>query len=369
MKTYRITLTGENIPFSKGSVVVYHGGEAGRVFPTEEFSFGGSFLLTFDENGRIYEIGNDLRTNPDSRLSSPQLGLPVPAGGFALAFDANCDLLMQAYQAAMADGVIYCSTMSMPFELFPLTAEYLPGKNAVKISCPETRGPKEGDVSFLAVGNSHTYFNGTPLKFMALCQAAGKSHYVEYCTRGAAKLSEFADEQHPWGQLLREKLSARAYDYVVLQDYSATSKSELESALQVILPLVEANGAKPLFYISLFAESATKERIKEVRAFSLSLANKYHLPVASGNHAFDACRQALPETDLWADDRAHQSKEGSYLAACHWLQAFVGIDPCGNSYTAGLEKKLAEKLQQIAKESALSARKDLELISKTENIL
>ena len=365
MKTYRITLTGENVPFSKGSVVVYHGGEAGRVFPTEEFSFGGSFLLTFDENGRIYEIGNDLRTNPDSRLSSPQLGLSVPAGGFALAFDANCDLLMQVYQAAMSDGVIYCSTMSMPFEIFPLTAEYLPEKNAVKISCPETRGPKEGDISFLAVGNSNIYFNGTPLKFMALCQAAGKSHYVEYCTRGAAKLSEFADEQHPWGQLLRKKLSARPYDYVILQNYSTAKQEETEAALQIILPMIKENGAKLLLYIPAFGAFTSKEWICESRDFLLALAKKYDMTVASGNHAFEACRQALPETELWADDRAHQSKEGSYLAACHWLQAFVGIDPCGNSYTAGLDASLAEKLQQIAKESALSVKQDLELISKS----
>ena len=55
-----------------------------------------------------------------------------------------------------------------------------------------------------------------------------------------------------------------------------------------------------------------------------------------------------PEINLIAEDGGHHSKEGSYLAACTWLYSFGGIDPRGNTYTAGLDTETVSALQNEA---------------------
>lgn len=86
-----------------------------------------------------------------------------------------------------------------------------------------------------------------------------------------------------------------------------------------------------------------------------ALSEKYGIPASPVALAFrDAILDGWGQT-LYADDRSHHSKEGSYLIACTWLDAFLDVSPVGNTYTAGLDAETVRRLQNAA-EDALPVR-------------
>ncbi|MBS1333871.1 MAG: hypothetical protein HP049_05340, partial [Clostridiales bacterium] len=145
----------------------------------------------------------------------------IPAGGFLIAFGAGADeRLKQCYDTAFEGAMLYNATMSVIYDVRgTLDAE----TRQLSIAYPAPEPETDETLKFLFVGNSMTYFNGTPLKFKALCRAAGIDVSVTYCTFGSAYLSEFADETHERGRALRRALNDKAFDYVVLQDAGGAS--------------------------------------------------------------------------------------------------------------------------------------------------
>ena len=81
------------------------------------------------------------------------------------------------------------------------------------------------------------------------------------------------------------------------------------------------------------------------------MAEKFEAAVAPSAVAYYRCMRDGVEVNLCADDGSHHSAAGSYLIACTWLRAFMGISPVGNAYTANLEEGLAKTLQEIALKS------------------
>ncbi|MBR4853028.1 MAG: discoidin domain-containing protein, partial [Clostridia bacterium] len=215
--------------------------------------------------------------------------------------------------------------------------------------------PSKDAIKFLFVGNSTTYFNGIPIKFKGLCQAAGVEVVVDYCTNGSAFLSEFADANHERGKKFRNMLNAKEYDYVVLQDAAGAGYNAMEKAVGTMLPLIEKNGATPLLYMRYSNDLDPETRVDSFYKHYLNysrLSVKYDIDYAPVSGAFLKCIETNPEINLFADDGGHHSWEGSYLAACTWLYSYLGKDPRGNSYTANLPAATATALQNIAYEIA-----------------
>ena len=50
------------------------------------------------------------------------------------------------------------------------------------------------------------------------------------------------------GKLLKEKLAATKYDFIVLQDNGNADYSDSKPAMDKLIPMVEKNGAKPVLY-------------------------------------------------------------------------------------------------------------------------
>ena len=88
-------------------------------------------------------------------------------------------------------------------------------------------------------------------------------------------------------------------------------------------------------------------RRKQIEA----LSEKYGLPVAPAALAFRSLIRETGGEALYADDRSHHSKEGSYLIACTWLDAFLDVSPVGNTYTAGLDAETVRRLQNAAEDA------------------
>lgn len=347
---FTCNITGYDQKTSSGCVVVYPNNTTStRVIGSSEYAFRYAKLLIFDKNGVLIEAGGDLLANENGVYGSPQLTVKIPAGGFMVAYTSGAPSgLSQCYTTAMEGAMLYNATMSV---IYPVHGEYNKSTNKLRIAYDKPVAPSKDAIKFLFVGNSTTYFNGIPIKFKGLCQAAGVEVVVDYCTDGSAFLQEFADPSHTRGKKFRSMLNAKKYDYVVLQDAAGAAYNKMEESVGIMLPLIEANGATALLYMrysnDLDASTRVNSFYKHYRNYS-RLADKYDLEYSPVASAFLKCIETAPSINLFADDGGHHSWEGSYLAACTWLYSYLGIDPRGNTYTANLPSSTATTLQNIA---------------------
>ncbi len=347
-ETYSVT--GVDVKTSSGGVFVYpNNTDEVRVIGASEYNFRYAKVLIFDKDGVLIEAGGELLANENGVNGSPQLTVKVPAGGFLVAYTSGAPSgLSKCFTTAMEGAMLYNATMSI---LYPVYGEYNANTSKLRIAYNNPVEPSKDAVKFLFVGNSTTYFNGTPIKFKGLCQAAGVEVDVDYCTFGSAFLHEFADETHERGKKLRNMLQFTEYDYVVLQDAAGASYYDSEAAVATILPLIKENGATPLLYMrysnDLDPETRVASFYKHYSHYS-RLSQKFDIEYAPASSSFLKCIEDHPEINLFADDGGHHSYEGSYLIACSWLYSYLDIDPRGNTYTANLPEATAKALQEMA---------------------
>lgn len=343
-------ITGFDVTTSAGGVFVYpNDTDEVRVIGSSEYNFRYSKVLIFDKSGFLIEAGGDLLANENGVNGSPQLTVKVPAGGFLVAYNSGAPVgLSKCFETAMEGAMLYNATMSV---IYPVYGEYDKTANKLRIAYDNPEEPSSDAVKFLFVGNSTTYFNGTPIKFKGLCLAAGVEVDVDYCTFGSAYLHEFADETHERGKKLRNMLKSEKYDYVVLQDAAGAGYNDMEASVATILPLIKENGATPLLYMRYSSDVDPGTRVesfyKHYSNYS-RLADKFDIKYAPASSSFLKCLEEYPDIDLYADDNSHHSAEGSYLIACSWLYAYLNIDPRGNTYTANLPAATATALQETA---------------------
>ena len=348
MKRFSIDKLQINVPANDGVVVLSAGDEV-RVYCAKEYNLIQAQVLVFGADGRLQEAGGNLYTNPDGKLGSPQLTLRVPAHGFAVVFgkDAGSDLF-DCHAFAMEGAMLYNATMTIDREVFGS----FDGKT-LDVWYEENVHGNPMAIRFLFLGNSCIYFNGVPLKFRALCRAAGLAVDVTYCTVGGAFLRQYLDPEHRCHQKMKEVLKAKKYDFAILQDANAATAEETENSVRGLLPYLKENGARLFLYAR---SAATAEPIKN-REETARLWESYYragkafdAPVAPAVLAFARCMERYPELELYADDRSHHSAYGSYLVACCMVETYLRIDVRGLAYDAYFGTEVASKLQEIAHE-------------------
>lgn len=327
-----------NTPLKSGKIVVLEGGESGRTFKSADFNLRYAYILTFDKEGKLIEGGANLLSDS----SSPQLAIKVPAGGFAVVFDSQSSSLLKYYNKIFDGVMIYNGTMPLIYDM-SASIDRQNKKLSVRFGNPVE--PTKETVKILFVGNSSTYYSGTPIVFEGLCRAAGLNVKVYYCTYGSSNLGQFADPNHDYGKTLRNKLNTGKYDYVVLQDAAGSSLNATDSSVATILELIKANGATPVLYMRY--STSIEGTYKYVQIYG-QVGSKYKIKVMPSAQAFAYSLKDYPSINLYADDGGHHSHAGSYLAACTWLYSLFNVSPVGNKYIATLDKSTAEKLQNIA---------------------
>ena len=348
--TIKLAVSGYDRQPEDNEIIVFNGEkDAKRVVSTTEYDFRRFGIMIFGENGLLYEAGGNLYPNQDGRFGSCQLSFTIPENGFAAVFGGDAgEKIWDVYRYAFEGAMLYNATMVIPREVFGTL-----DKAASSLTlCHDNAKPyDENAVKFLFVGNSSTYFNGTPLKFRSLARSAGFNTEVTYSTFGSAFLHEFADENHERGKFMRAKLAERRYDYVVLHDAASATYEDSKKSLDVIIPLIKENGAKPLFYArytSVTEEAARLRRSLEYNEIYSRLASDFGTISSPACIAFSICTKLYPEINLYADDRSHHSSAGSYLIAATWLYTYLGKSPMGNAYTAHFDEKTVKALQECA---------------------
>ena len=341
-----VDITGFDCKTTGGKVFVYpNDSDKVRYIKADDYrvqNFYSTSLMIFNADGLLVEAGANIMAD------GPQVGVSVPAGGFMVAFISGTKL-DKCYKYAKEDAMFYNSTISVVREV---RGSYEDNKLTVKYN--NKKSVSKDAISFLFVGNSSTYYSGTPIMFRALAEAAGVEVEVVYSTFGSAFLSEFASESHDRGKFLRNKLNERKYDYVVLQDAAGRDYNSSKPSVATLLPLIEKNGAEALLYMRYSAASTTAQIISNATKHYnnyAGLAKDYDLVCAPSAEAFIFSAVNHPDINLYADDGGHHSKEGAYLAACTWLYSYLGIDPVGNTYTAHLPAETVKNLQECAKKA------------------
>lgn len=351
-KSFEAVADGIDCHTSTGNLIIYtNKTDSVRSIKADEYNFEPVKLMVFDASGKLIEVGKNLIVHSEGKTNSPQEYLHIPAGGFAIAFKGGADNHFNAiFEWALEGGMIYNATLSV---LYDAHGAYDEATKKITIQYSKI-GTASGKKKFLFVGNSATYFNGTPIKFKGMAEAAGVPVHLYYCTYGAAYLSEFANENHERGKAFRRAMQTK-YDYVILQDAGAATYEASKPAVETLLSLINENGATPALYGRYSDKKTPDERLSDAKVkydLYTKLSEDFGIAASPVMEAFVICTNKYPEINLYADDTSHHSKEGSYLAAAVWLYTYLGIDPRGNTYDAQMDAQTVKALQECAYEAA-----------------
>ena len=236
----------------------------------------------------------------------------------------------------------------------------------VKISDFSHVCPKD-TTKVLCIGNSFTYFHGSPVMLKELAWNEGHCIDISASLKGGWTMAK-----HMELPMTNEIVAEGGYDYVLLQDQSQApakvGKDKKEHAQLVkdmaamadkvretspkCKPVVECTWAYPgkenggfesyeAFYA--YAKKGAKIMAKAVGKSKIS-------PIAD---AFDIVRNERPDINLYHTDSYHQSKEGSYLKSCVNYLMLFGTPFGENPADCLLDKDVAAYLRSVAERVVL----------------
>ena len=176
---------------------------------------------------------------------------------------------------------------------------------------------------------------------------------VDYCCLPGAYLSEYADASNAkHGTLLRSRLDSKKYDYVVLQDNGNADYEDSKPAMDIIVPMIEENGATLLLYKRYSSNDDPTQRLGSATRHHKNytkLAEVFNVDrVAAGADAYLIATADHPEINLYHTDNSHHNNLGAYLMASTMVIEFLDLDISEISYTAGIDEDVAKTLREIA---------------------
>lgn len=193
------------------------------------------------------------------------------------------------------------------------------------------------ELSVLFIGNSYTHMNDMPKIFNTLCEAEGLNVHVEKSALSGASFKVHSERND-----LYETISSRPWDYVILQGYSREltwDSSHIDSAsipyIDKIVRHIDLSNpnATKLFFMTWGYEDGFKER-EEIDTYDKMtdtikngyqyLGRKYNFPVVPVGVIWKEVKQDSV-IDLYAEDRAHPNKNGSYLIANTFFQSIFNV--------------------------------------------
>lgn len=197
----------------------------------------------------------------------------------------------------------------------------------------------------LFIGNSLTFYNtGIDTVLRQLSVSLGNPIATRRKTNPGWTL-----QQHFNDPATAQAISADSYDYVVLQDVSDGTLTDLERFKTYSAKLdsiVRKSGAQSVLFM-------TWPYVEEPRGMGDTIATAYNqqgealgIPTVPVGWAW---QRVLDETDyvMYSDNR-HPTFSGTYLAACAFYSHFIGKSPAGASYVGSLPAMDAGYLAGIA---------------------
>ena len=163
----------------------------------------------------------------------------------------------------------------------------------------------------LFIGNSHTYFNDMPAMVAEKARKAGFDCEVTMIAHGGWYL-----EQHVQEPDVRFNILYGHYDYVVLQEFSHPFGPEEKffGAVRTLNQWIREAKSKPVIYMT-WARKEGQEVQPRMTAANKQIAEEIGALLAPVGENWWSYREAHPETEMYYEDGAHASAEGSAFAA------------------------------------------------------
>jgi len=199
-------------------------------------------------------------------------------------------------------------------------------------------------LNVLFIGNSFTGRSYLPTVLQEIAKANGKK-----ITFGAEIQNGTSLYQHWETGRARQMILAEKWDYVVLQDNSASAFEHPEKTIEygvLFAKLIEKQGAKPLLYNTWAYNEVPswieQEQYADIReAFKIFVPNMYKKTNALYQQIADASESGIvPVAHVWkamfeinakvglhAKDQSHPSPVGTYLTAVTFYKALFNKTP------------------------------------------
>lgn len=224
------------------------------------------------------------------------------------------------------------------------------------------------EISVLFIGNSYTFYNTMPTAlFQPMTESVGYRARVEAITKGAYRLSQFANPEDAQGARVDAALAeVGRYDFVVLQEQSlapaAKDASGFFGAVRKLVAKIRDTGATPMLYATwgrkaghdaLAKNGWTSEVMTERLAKAYQAAgDEAGAAVAQVGLAFREIYTSELGIELYNDDLSHPSYAGSYLAAAVLAARMLSIDPTEIAFFGELSETEAKQLLAAARNAA-----------------
>ena len=229
--------------------------------------------------------------------------------------------------------------------------------------------PKVSDTKrMLFIGNSFTYFYGTPFMFKEIARSQGHQVDAVVSVKGGQEFCEHL-------QLERsvEAISRGGYDYAFLQDtspnaaiYADTHNPEIIASCREINDLtLKYSPACQIIYEHTwgcpygdYRGYGSYERLEQLLESGAAMIAKelsgYNIIVSPIGKGFTIGREQ--NMTLLHTDKRHQSREGAYMKACiNYLTVYR--KPFTDTVSdCGLNPKTAREIRQIAERVVLNGR-------------
>ncbi len=213
-------------------------------------------------------------------------------------------------------------------------------------------------LKILFIGNSYTHMNDMPRMFDKIAKDAGMNVIVEKNTQSGASFHVHSERKDMY-----KAIKKRQWDYIVLQGYSrelAYNPADLDTATipylnQIIDSIYSHNPCTNLlFYMTWGYDEGYSEQedvnsyvkmADKIEAGYRYLSGVYDVPVVPVGMVWKKVKE-LQAMDLYDPDRAHPSKQGSFLAASTFFEAIFGIQ--GRQDLGIIRERDARKIREAA---------------------
>lgn len=225
-------------------------------------------------------------------------------------------------------------------------------------------------VKILFIGNSYTHMNDMPKIVQRIADKEKRNVIVEHNTESGSSFRVHSERKDMY-----KAISKRKWDYVILQGYSrelSHSNSHIDTATvpfvdKIVNAVYENNQcSQVLLYMTWGYEDGYGER-PEVNSYvkmadSIAkgynyLGGLYDVPVVPVGMIWKEIKE-MELMDLYAPDRAHPSKNGSYLIANTFFKAIFN-DSSKKLFSSNLDAKDAKIINKTV-DSYLSDNFDFE---------
>src|SRR5688500_2602081 len=187
---------------------------------------------------------------------------------------------------------------------------------------PPKNKTANSSLNLLFIGNSFTARNDLPALVASLAQATGTRLDHRLSSAGGASLRMHWNKGEAAGAI-----RAGRYDYVVLQEQSTLpvkNAARMHENVRLFDAAIRAAGARTALYLTWARAHAPQSQRAITDAYT-TIGRELGATVVPAGVAWE-CMLATPGAPVLHDkDGSHPTPAGSYLAACVFLAALLGL--------------------------------------------